>query len=69
MFKYYFEQINNVEIWPIISLSIFFIFFLVLLIWVFKTDKNHIIKMSNMPLEGNNSDNTSLKGSKHEKDN
>lgn len=69
MFKYYFEQIHNVEVWPIISLSIFFIFFLGLLIWVFKTDKNYILKMSNLPLEGDNSDDTSLNGSKHEEDN
>ena len=69
MFKYYFEQIHNVEVWPIISLSIFFIFFLGLLIWVFKTDKNYILKMSNLPLEEDSSDDTSLNGSKHEEDN
>lgn len=69
MFKHYFEQIHNVEIWPIISLSIFFIFFVVLLIWVFTTDKNFINEMSQLPLEGNNSDDTSLNGSKHEQDN
>ena len=69
MFKHYFEQIQNVEIWPIISLSIFFIFFLVLIIWVFKTDKSFIAEMSRLPLEGNNSDDTSLNGSKHEQDN
>lgn len=69
MFKYYFEQIHNVEVWPIISLSIFFIFFLGLLIWVFKTDKNYIMKMSNLPLDEDISDDTSLNGSKHEEDN
>lgn len=69
MFKYYFEQIHNVEVWPIISLSIFFIFFLGLLIWVFKTDKNYILKMSNLPLDEDISDDTSLNGSKHEEDN
>ena len=69
MFKHYFEQINNVEIWPIISLSIFFIFFLALIIWVFKTDKNFIAKMSNMPLDGNNPEDTLLNESKHEQDN
>lgn len=69
MFKYYFEQIHNVEVWPIISLAIFFIFFVSLLIWVFKTDKNYILKMSKLPLDGDSSDDTSLNKSKHEEDN
>ena len=69
MFKYYFEQIHNVEVWPIISLAIFFIFFVSLLIWVFKTDKNYILKMSKLPLDGDSADDTSLNKSKHEEDN
>lgn len=51
MFKYYFEQINNVAIWPVISLLIFFTFFVGLLIWVWRVDKNFIQKMKNLPLE------------------
>ena len=51
MFKHYFEQIHNVEVWPIISLSIFFIFFVSLLVWVVRTDKNYIKAMSNLPME------------------
>lgn len=51
MFKYYFEQISGVEIWPIISLSIFFTFFLGLLWWVFKgVDKSYIDEMRNLPI-------------------
>jgi hypothetical protein len=49
MFKYYFEQINNVALWPLISLAIFFTFFLGLLWWVFKVDKSYIDTMSNLP--------------------
>jgi len=56
MFKYYFEKVENVEIFPIISLGIFFIFFLVLLVWVFRADKSYIEEMKNMPLEGNPED-------------
>ncbi len=52
MFKYYFEQVHNVEIWPIISLTIFMLFFAGLLIWVFKADKNYINKMKNLPIDG-----------------
>lgn len=50
MFKHYFEQIQGVEIWPIISLSIFFIFFTLLLIWVLRANKNWIHKMSQLPI-------------------
>lgn len=51
MFKHYFEQINDVALWPIISLLIFFTFFIGLLIWVWKVDKSFIRKMENLPLE------------------
>jgi len=51
MFKYYFEQINNVAIWPVISLIIFFTFFVGLLIYVWRADKSFINKMKNLPLE------------------
>ena len=51
MFKHYFEQIYQVEIWPIISLCIFFVFFVVVTIRVFTLDKNHIRKMKSMPFD------------------
>jgi Ca2+/Na+ antiporter len=52
-FSRYFEGIENIEIWPIISLVIFIIFFVVLLYGVFKMDKKYVQKMENMPLEKN----------------
>ncbi|GJM62321.1 MULTISPECIES: cbb3-type cytochrome c oxidase subunit 3 [Persicobacter] len=51
MFKHYFERVYNVEVWPIISLIIFFTFFVGLLWYVWKMSKSHVDKMSNMPLE------------------
>jgi len=51
MFKHYFEGIENVEIWPVISLIIFFLFFAGLLVYIFTIDKKYIRKMENMPLE------------------
>ncbi|HBH24856.1 MAG TPA: cytochrome C oxidase Cbb3 [Cytophagales bacterium] len=51
MFKHYFEQIHNIEVWPIVSLVIFFLFFVGLLIHIFKIDKKFINKMENLPLE------------------
>ena len=53
MFKYYFEQIENIEIWPIISLVIFFSFFVGLIIWVLKVDKTYIDEMKKLPLSKN----------------
>ena len=45
------ENIDGVEIYPIISLLIFFIFFTVLFWWVFTAKKSHIKTVSNIPLE------------------
>ncbi len=45
------EQINGVEIYPIISLIIFFVFFLVVGYLVFTADKSYIEEMKNMPLD------------------
>ncbi len=48
--KHNLETIVGVEIYPIISLLIFFIFFVGLGIWVFGYKKEAIDKMSEIPL-------------------
>ena len=45
------EQIDGVEIYPIISLLIFFIFFTALFWWVFTAKKKHIKEVSQIPLD------------------
>ncbi len=45
------ESIEGVEIYPIISLLIFFIFFTALFFWVFTAKKEYIKKVSDLPLE------------------
>jgi cell division septal protein FtsQ len=50
--KHYFDGITNVEIYPIISLLLFFIVFITMLIYVLKIPKKNIKKISNLPLEG-----------------
>lgn len=45
------ENIDNVQIYPMISLLIFFIFFVVLFYWVITAKKDHIHEVSNIPLE------------------
>ncbi len=52
MYKNVLQSIENIEVWPVISFVIFFIFFLCLLLWVFTTDKKFIDKMSGLPMEG-----------------
>ena len=51
MFKEYFERIENVEVWPVISLIIFFVFFIGLIVWLIRIDRGYIDKMKNLPLE------------------
>lgn len=45
------ENIDGVSIYPMISLMIFFLFFVVLLWWVFTAKKAHIDEVSHIPLE------------------
>ena len=52
MFKHYFEIIEGIDIYPIFSLLIFFIFFSLTIVFILKSDKEYIKEMSNLPLEG-----------------
>ena len=56
MYKIILQSIDNIAIWPIISLSIFFSFFVLLLWWVFTVDKSFIKKMENLPLSDSDSE-------------
>lgn len=49
--KHHMETITGIEIYPMISLLIFFIFFTVLIIWVTRSDKGYNARMASMPLE------------------
>ena len=49
--KHYLEEIAGVEIYPLISLLIFFLFFVALGYYVFSMKKTHVEYMSNKPLE------------------
>jgi len=48
----YLSSIDGVGIYPVISFLIFFSFFILLGIYLFKSDKELIKHMENMPLEG-----------------
>ena len=51
MFSNYLSSINGIELYPIISLIIFFTVFCGLLIWTFKADKTYLNKMRYLPLD------------------
>ena len=50
------ENIDGVEIYPIISLLIFFTFFVFLFWWVVTAKKEYIDEVSNIPLEKDEND-------------
>jgi cytochrome c oxidase cbb3-type subunit 4 len=50
----YLESITGIGIYPLISLIIFFSFFTIVGIFVYKADKNFIKEVSNIPLDDNN---------------
>jgi cbb3-type cytochrome oxidase subunit 3 len=54
------ESIEGVATYPMISLLIFFVFFVILFLWVFTASKQHIKEMSEMPLENDNQQNLEI---------
>ena len=54
--KNHMESITGIEIYPLISLLIFFIFFVVLFYWVITAKKDYITTVSNLPLDNQNDD-------------
>lgn len=47
----YIEKVSGIDIYGLSSLTIFFLFFLVMLTWVFKADKKKIKEISRIPLD------------------
>jgi cbb3-type cytochrome oxidase subunit 3 len=52
--KNYMETIEGVATYPMISLLIFFVFFMLLFWWVFTAKKEYIKEISELPLEKDN---------------
>jgi cytochrome c oxidase cbb3-type subunit 3 len=48
----YLKSIAGVEIYPMVSLFIFVIFFVALIIYAVMADKKHISDLKNIPLDG-----------------
>ncbi len=58
MYKEVLRAIDNISIYPVISLSIFFVFFVALGIYWIRADKSFIKSMEEMPLDNENNTNT-----------
>ena len=50
----YLESIEGIAAYPMFSLIVFFVFFLVLVIWALKADKGYLKKMGELPLDPEN---------------
>jgi cytochrome c oxidase cbb3-type subunit IV len=50
-FVHYLEKITGISIYPLLSFAIFGLFFLVMLVWVFRADKKTIRDISRIPLD------------------
>ena len=56
--KHTLDTMEGVEIYPIISLLIFFTVFITMLVYVFKIPKKDIKEIENLPLENDIKNNT-----------
>lgn len=50
----YLERVSGVDIMGLLSLTIFFVFFVVMLTWVLKTKKEDFNDVSRIPLDNKN---------------
>ena len=56
MFQYLFDSIAGVEIFPIISLILFFTLFIGIVFWAIRADKDYLKKMEELPLDVSKND-------------
>lgn len=47
----YLKSIAGIEIYPLVSLLVFFTFFVLLSLYLIKIDKKHLIHLKNIPLD------------------
>ena len=52
----YLTSITGVEIFPLISLLVFFVFFTALIVYVFKADKERLKYLGALPIENDAAD-------------
>jgi hypothetical protein len=67
MFENYLKTIEGVGVYPLISLLIFVSFFIVILVWMIKIDKDFLTRMSFLPLDPDAVSNKFDQGENNEK--
>lgn len=67
MIKELLQSVEGVSVYPIISLIVFVLFFVIILVWMLKVDKNYIKKMENLPFEKEEENNFNNTGDLYEK--
>ena len=50
-FIHYLEKVSGVDIFGLMSLLIFVVFFTAMLIWIFRSDKKKLKQISEIPLQ------------------
>lgn len=50
-FQTYLEHIAGVSIYPIISLFLFVFFFILVIFWMYRLDKDEIARIENIPFD------------------
>ena len=61
------QSVEGISVYPIISLIVFVLFFVIILVWMLKVDKNYIKKMENLPFEKEEENNFNNTGDLYEK--
>jgi Ca2+/Na+ antiporter len=67
VYKELLQSIDGVSVYPIVSLIVFVLFFVVILVWMLKVDKKYIKKMENLPFEKEEKNNFNNTGDLYEK--
>ena len=66
MFKEVLQSIEGIEFYTIVSMIIFILFFVGMIIWLFKVDKKYIESMSELPLNEEKNEIKNLTGGTNE---
>jgi len=66
MFKEVLQSIEGIEFYTIVSMIILILFFIGIVIWLFKVDKKYIKHMSELPLNENNNEVSNFTGGTNE---
>ena len=66
MYKEILQSISGIELYAIVAMVIFILFFVGIAIWVIKVDKKYIKQMSELPIEEDNKEISNLAGGTNE---